>query len=203
VDAIERQLQIFQHGTSKASLVRPATKSDGIISLQKEQFKEYAAFFDLKKDTLKLKKFVPASGAASRMFKFLSEFLNEFDLENETINAYINRKGAANLTVFLTGLEKFPFYDAVDAKLRAQNYDFDSWERDRKNYEFIRVLLDPSILTFAANPKESCLSTNTQCTLPHQSRSISTRAPFMRVPRRVAPALYDFRNPSIAIRKDH
>jgi hypothetical protein len=43
------------------------------------------------------------------MFKFLSEFLNEFDLENETINAYINRKGAANLTVFLTGLEKFPF----------------------------------------------------------------------------------------------
>lgn len=153
LDVIERQLQIFEHGTAKASLVRPATKADGIISLQKEQFKEYAAYFDLKKDTLKLKKFVPASGAASRMFKFLSEFLNEFDLENETINAYINRKGAANLTVFLTGLEKFPFYDAVDSKLRALFADFDSWERDRKNYEFIRVLLDPDHFDFCGKPK--------------------------------------------------
>lgn len=153
VDVIERQLQIFQHGTAKANLVRPATKSDGIISLQKEQFKEYAAFFDLKKDSLKLKKFVPASGAASRMFKFLSEFLNEFDLENESINAYINRKSATNLTVFLTGLEKFPFYGAVDAKLRELNADFDSWERDRKNYEFIRVLLDPDHFDFCGKPK--------------------------------------------------
>lgn len=153
LDTIERQLQVFQIGTFKANLVRPATKNDGIIKLENEQFNEYAAYFDLKKDKLKLKKFVPASGAASRMFKFLSEFLNEFELESETINAYINRKEAANLTVFLTGLEKFPFYEAVDVRLRELYPDFNSWERDRKNYEFIRLLLDPEHFDFCGKPK--------------------------------------------------
>lgn len=153
LDAIEKQLQIFQNGTAKANLVRPATKNDGIIKLENEQFQEYAEFFDFKKDKLKLKKFVPASGAASRMFKFLSEFLNDFDLENETINAYINRKDATNLTVFLTGLEKFPFYEAVDSQLRDRYPDFSSFGRDRKNYEFIRLLLDPDHFDFSNKPK--------------------------------------------------
>ena len=52
------------------------------------------------------------------MFKFLSEFLNEFDIENETINGYINRKKASQHTVFLAGMEKFPFYETTDARLR-------------------------------------------------------------------------------------
>jgi hypothetical protein len=38
-----------------------------------------------------LEKFVPASGAASRMFKFLNVFLNEFKIDEETINSYIDR----------------------------------------------------------------------------------------------------------------
>ena len=45
------------------------------------------------------------------MFKFLIQFLNEFDPEKETVNAYINRKKVNNLTIFLAGIEKFPFYE--------------------------------------------------------------------------------------------
>ena len=153
LDAVEKQLQIFQQGTLKANLVKAATKNDGIIALSDDQFQEYADFFDLKKDQFKLKKFVPASGAASRMFKFLSEFLNEFDSENESINAYINRKNAASLTVFLTGLEKFPFYEAVDAKLKELFPDFNSWGKDKKNHSFIKLLLDPEHFDFCNKPK--------------------------------------------------
>jgi hypothetical protein len=40
-------------------------------------------FFDENKDSFKLEKFVPASGAASRMFKFLIAFLNDFDIERK------------------------------------------------------------------------------------------------------------------------
>lgn len=50
------------------------------------EHQDFAKLFDIKKEKLKLKKFVPASGAASRMFKFLTEFLNDFELENETIH---------------------------------------------------------------------------------------------------------------------
>jgi len=92
LDKIEGELLLFRLGIPKITLEKPATIGDGIIKLSKEEFRKFAESFDTKKDTLKLKKFVPASGAASRMFKFLNEFLNEFDHENETINAYINRK---------------------------------------------------------------------------------------------------------------
>ena len=153
LDTIKKQLSIFQNGISKAILMRPATKNDGIIKLQEDQFQEYSIFFDLKKDNFKLKKFVPASGAASRMFKFLNEFLNEFDINNETINAYINRKNAVNLTVFLAGLEKFPFYETIDAKLKEMYSNFNSWEKDKKNYYFIKLLLDSEQYDFSNKPK--------------------------------------------------
>jgi len=153
LQTIKNHLEIFKNGISKAQLVRPATKNDGILKFTEDQFKAFSDVFDTKKDILKLIKFVPASGAASRMFKFLNEFLNEFDLENETINGYINKKNSTNLTVFLTGLEKFPFFETIDAILKEIYPDFNSWERDKKNYHFIKLLLDPDYFNFSNKPK--------------------------------------------------
>jgi nicotinamide riboside kinase len=153
IDTVKKQLGIFQTGIAKAVLERVATKGDGIISLSDAEFEKYAQDFDGCKSKLKLKKFVPASGAASRMFKFLSEFLNEFDIENETINAYINRRGAVNLTIFLAGMEKFPFFEAIDTQLKSLYPDFNSWNSDRKNYNFIKVMLDPEHFDFCNKPK--------------------------------------------------
>jgi hypothetical protein len=153
LDTIKNHLDIFQNGISKAILTKPATKGDGIVKLSNEEFQEFSNYFDAVKNNLKLKKFVPASGAASRMFKFLNEFIHDFDFENETINAYINRKNAANLTIFLTGLEKFPFFKSIDDKLQELYSDFNSWERDKKNYFFIKLLLASDYFDFANKPK--------------------------------------------------
>ena len=95
-----------------------AKVSNGILKLSENDFQQKADFFDANKSNFKLVKFVPASGAASRMFKFLSEFLNDFDVENESINAYVNRKKDNELLIFIVGLEKFPFFKKVDAKLK-------------------------------------------------------------------------------------
>ena len=153
LSAIEKQLNIFKNGEAKINLNRPAIINDGILKLTKEEFQKYSNYFDEKKGKLKLKKFVPASGAASRMFKFLNEFLNEFDLENETINAYINRKNANNLLIFLTGIEKFPFFKTIEKKLKELYSDFDSWHKDQKNYHFIKMMLDVSHFDYANKPK--------------------------------------------------
>ena len=150
---IKKQLNIFKNGIAKVILNRPATISDGISKLSDVEFQKYSNFFDAKKDKLKLKKFVPASGAASRMFKFLNEFLNEFDIENESINAYINRKKANNLLIFLAGLEKFPFFKTIDKKLKEIYPDFESWNKDQKNYHFIKLMLDKEHFDFANKPK--------------------------------------------------
>lgn len=150
---IEQQLQFFKNGIAKIILERPAVINDGIKKLSEDKAILYADFFDQNKQNLKLKKFVPASGAASRMFKFLLEFLNEFNIENETINAYINRKKDSNLSVFLAGMEKFPFFDAIHNQLKNDFPEFNSWDRDKKNLQFIKVLLDKKHLDYANKPK--------------------------------------------------
>ncbi len=150
---IKNQLKIFKTGISKTILDRPAIKNDGILTFTEYEFLQKANFFDYNKENLKLKKFVPASGAASRMFKFLNEFLNEFDSENETINGYINRKNAYELKIFLAGMEKFPFFESIDNHFKNQYLDFKSWEKDKKNIYFIKYLLDNETLDFANKPK--------------------------------------------------
>ena len=150
---IQNQLDFFKNGIAKTVLVEPATVSNGILKLSENDFQQKADFFDANKSNFKLVKFVPASGAASRMFKFLSEFLNDFDVENESINAYVNRKKDSELSIFIVGLEKFPFFKEVDAKLKEIFPDFDNLESDYKNFNFIKMLLSSEHFDFANKPK--------------------------------------------------
>lgn len=153
LDNIKKQFQFYKKGVSKIVLTKPATVGNGILKLSDTDFEQKVSLFEEKKSSLKLNKFVPASGAASRMFKFLSSFLNDFDLENETINAYINRKNDTDLSLFIVGMEKFPFFEAVDKKLHEIYPDFDSLGRDYKNYYFIKTLLSSVYFDFANKPK--------------------------------------------------
>ena len=153
LDKIEGELLLFKLGIPKITLEKPATIDDGIIKLSTEEFQKYADFFDTQKDKLKLKKFVPASGAASRMFKFLNEFLNDFDPENETINAYINRKKDKNLPIFLAGIEKFSFYETVKSKVKELTPEYYSLESHEKSFLFIKTMLSSNHFDFANKPK--------------------------------------------------
>lgn len=153
LDKIEAELLLFQTGISKVHLESPAKIDDGILKLTESEFQTKAAFFDQKKSDLKLKKFVPASGAATRMFKFLSEFLNDFDAENETINAYINRKKDKNLPIFLAGIEKFPFFEEIKTKVKSLVPNYYSLESHEKSYHFIKTMLSSDYFDFANKPK--------------------------------------------------
>ncbi|TDD78512.1 DUF4301 family protein [Flavobacterium caseinilyticum] len=153
IATIQTQLNFFKQGIPKANLISPATLSNGILKLSEKDFQEKADFFDAQKSGLKLNKFVPASGAASRMFKFLMEFINEFDVENESINAYINRKKANKLSIFIVGMEKFPFFETIHKQLKAEFTDFDTLDRSFKNYYFIKLLLSADFFDFANKPK--------------------------------------------------
>lgn len=152
-DKILNQLEIFKNGILKSNLISPATINNGILSLSETEFEEKANFFDLQKEKLKLKKFVPASGAASRMFKFLTAFLNDFDIKKETINAYINRKKDSDLSIFIVAMDKFPFFKTLDKKLKEIYPDFETLDRDYKNYYFVKTLLSPEYFDFANKPK--------------------------------------------------
>jgi hypothetical protein len=152
IDSITQQLHIFKNGIKKAVLKRPATLNDGILELSVETAIEYAALFDAKKDNFKLTKFTPASGAATRMFKFLNEFVSEFNPDRETINAYINRKKDNHLRLFLVGIEKLPFYKAIIDVLK-DDKSFAAMPKDKKIYIFIKTMLSSKHFDFANKPK--------------------------------------------------
>lgn len=156
-DKIESQIDIFKNGIIKINLERPAAIGDGITVLSKEDAERNAAYFDSKKENFKLKKFVPASGAATRMFKFLHDFLSEYNPEKETINGYINQKKENALEVFLLALEKFPFYKSI-SEVAEKNIVYPAVENenvreDARNYSFIKTMMDPAHFDFANKPK--------------------------------------------------
>lgn len=153
IDEVETHLGIFKNGIPKTTLEKPATVKNGILAISNDEAIYYANFFDQKKETLKLQKFVPASGAASRMFKFLTEFLNEFKVNEETLNAYINRKKCSAMPVFMIGLEKFPFFKEVLNATKSQYSDYQKQTKDVRVYLFVKTLLGASHFDFASKPK--------------------------------------------------
>jgi len=157
LDKIEKQLDIFRNGIAKINLERPAVLTDGVVGLSKEEAAESALYFDSKKESYKLKKFVPASGAATRMFKFLHDFISNYNPEKETINGYINRKKDNSLEVFLLGLEKFPFYAEIAAEAEKHIVypagDDENVREDARSYSFIKTMMSEQFFDYANKPK--------------------------------------------------
>jgi len=65
---VERQLAIYSQGPRYLQLERPCTVGDGIRAVSSSQRKKLIQYYDTESDQCKILKFVPASGAASRMF---------------------------------------------------------------------------------------------------------------------------------------
>ncbi len=150
---IFHQINAIKKGVSKIKLEAAASIGNGISQFSTTQFESFISLFDKKLSSIEVEKFVPASGAASRMFKFLSDFLLEFDLENESINAYINRSGNQALETFIVAMEKFPFFNEVDEFLKKNIKDFNSLSRDKKNYWFIKTILENKYFNYINKPK--------------------------------------------------
>ena len=146
---IAHQLSQFSLGITKTVIEKPATITDGIVNLSEKEKNFYTSYFDEKKDQYSLEKFVPASGAASRMFSFLSEFLLEYNGEIESLNTYIKRNNNISLATFIQNINKFPFYKVVYHRLKEKYADFDSWKQDAKNEYFIKILLDTNEFNYA------------------------------------------------------
>lgn len=119
VQKAEEQLKCFQTGFPVLDIVEPAALHKGVISPSVAERKEYiAAWQQYLAEGHKVLKFVPASGAASRMFKNLFEYL-----DNGVETPFIRE--------FLDNISKFAFgkqlagkdgQEAVRFLLKDMNY---------------------------------------------------------------------------------
>ncbi|WP_200979278.1 DUF4301 family protein [Echinicola sp. 20G] len=108
MDEVTEQLNRFEKGFPFMPIVRPAQVNDGILKFNKKELDEFSKLYCTSKEDLKVVKFVPASGAASRMFKKLFEFLES--------DGYLNAYPIAE--EFIQNIKKFPFYGDLDISLR-------------------------------------------------------------------------------------
>ncbi|MDC6365424.1 MULTISPECIES: DUF4301 family protein [Flavobacteriaceae] len=117
-EKVSQQIKTFQEGIPFADLVRAAIVSDGILRFSESQQEDLVQYFEDARVNLELLKFVPASGAASRMFKAMFNFLDAYDPAQEELSAYIERTGDKAVKQFTEQMSAFPFYDLIMEKIK-------------------------------------------------------------------------------------
>lgn len=153
IEKVNAQIQLFKTGFPFINLKERATIGNGILKLNKKEKEGYITYFNGKRDTTSMLKFVPASGAATRMFKFLFSFIKEYNADKESINSYINRKKATELSIFIIGLKYLPFYYKVKQQLYKDFKGFDSLSNNKQIELFIKTMLQKSKLNYGDFPK--------------------------------------------------
>lgn len=143
------QLRQFQEGFNPLPLVSAATLADGISNID-DEIDTYIKYFN--EATASCLKFVPASGAASRMFKKLFEFRTESKKKEETYRKMLKEKGF--IYTFFKHLNSFSFYkDLETAFQKAKGYSLQEAQDNQDFDEILDVFLTDIGLNYGNLPK--------------------------------------------------
>lgn len=150
---VEKQIAIFKRGNVVVNIREAATLKNGISSFEEEEKEKLIRYYETRKDYLDLLKFVPASGAATRMFKAFYQFLEGFDPKQESVEDYVERKNNPKLEMFFGRMKNLPFYDKILKKARENEQDFDQLSEDKQQLLLVKAMLTPEGLDLGDYPK--------------------------------------------------
>ncbi|MFH1277304.1 MAG: DUF4301 family protein [Candidatus Eisenbacteria bacterium] len=151
-----RQIALFENPPGFTKLARVCVPGDGIRRLVESEVEEALAAYERARLGDRFLKFVPASGAATRMFQSLLFFRNE---TREWSRREIEREAAKGtehfpeLKRFLEGLSRFPFAGALRDTLEEAGEDPAALLQNGSYRPILGALLDPAALDFARLPK--------------------------------------------------
>lgn len=151
-DKIIKQLDIFKNGIPFMEIVAPASVSNGINLFSSEQQQHYAQSYEVKRKELQVMKFVPASGAATRMFQFLHNFLDIYDPTTD-FQEYLQNPENRDLNIFFGSFSNFAFADLVESNLSLKNPNWKSLSEGEKAVLIVKEMLDESGLNYSNTPK--------------------------------------------------
>lgn len=134
VSLVEKQIENFKSGFPYLNIKRAAAIGDGIIELDETALNNWTKKYENEVASKKVLKFVPASGAATRMFKDLFAYLDDGDFD-----------GNKAIQLFNEGLKKFAFYKTLAS-------EFDNIETATKKQVVDKLLSDDG-LSYGSLPK--------------------------------------------------
>ena len=107
---VEQQIENFRKGFPYLKIVRAAAAGDGVLVMSDEQIAQAEARYNDAAANIKVVKFVPASGAATRMFKELFEYVND-------------DKRTPGIDKLLDNIEKFAFWPELSKYIMPDSPD--------------------------------------------------------------------------------
>jgi Domain of unknown function (DUF4301) len=136
------QIDLFKRGVCPVKLNRPCTVNDGIVTLPEEELRKMVLLYE---EALRMGrsvlKFVPASGAASRMFRDWYLYLDKGSLD------------AKESEEFAGQLKRFAFYmDLRDVILR-DGEDLENMLKAHRHADILAYILTTKGLNYGNLPK--------------------------------------------------
>lgn len=145
-ESLENQIKRFETGFPYLKILDSARVGNGILALgEADQQAAVARWDEYLSHGGEVFKFVPASGAASRMFKALFSFLDgEADTPAEESDA----------ARFIAGLPQFAFYGELDEACRKlYSKDINALSEEGRYKDIVAALLRPEGLNYGNLPK--------------------------------------------------
>lgn len=153
VHVIEKQIDNFIHGFPFIKLFKPATPNDGILTFTEKEKTFYQEFFRVSLRDKKVVKFVPASGAASRMFKHLFEFREKCQQGPVNFSGTDVDAKFESAEYFLTNISKIAFFDSLVHILNQNGLEINKLIADKAFSTLLGFILDEKGLNYASLPK--------------------------------------------------
>src|SRR5262245_33890964 len=156
LEKVLADIERFKKGFPVVNLQRPCTVGDGITVLQDGELARLGRVHARAAAAGRMMKFVPASGAASRMFQLLLSFLERSkvakDSQNETpVDAGDHDYHA--VLQFLRDLKQFAFYEELCSVMARDGLHIEQVLTTECHADILTYLLTASGLNYADRPK--------------------------------------------------
>ncbi|MFO8128465.1 MAG: DUF4301 family protein [Bacteroidales bacterium] len=150
---VEKQIRNFIHGFPFANLEGAATPERGILVCAPEQVDKFVRLYEKRAPGMRLEKFVPASGAASRMFRHLFSVLQDYEEDKVMIDRILSDDAFHSAGYFLNNLEKFAFYLILRETVTGKGHDFDKLIEHKEYRPILEALLTEEGMNYGSLPK--------------------------------------------------
>lgn len=153
LDTVNLQIENFKMGFPFLKIEKAATPVDGIIVLDRKEIDSLIVAYDNQSQQKQIVKFVPASGAASRMFKLLFEILDNSTNAELVEEAFDKSNDLQSIYTFFDKISNFAFSDDLDTHLKKHELSIKSCLANQDYSPVLKGLLGSKGLSYAVSPK--------------------------------------------------
>ena len=150
---IEEQIANFKNGFPFVKLDAPATLKYGMKKFDAQTTNELADFYLRNLNNIRTLKFVPASGAATRMFSHLFSFRSEYVATDEQIEQLKGETDFNTVGYFFKNIQLFAFFNDLKTCMSEKGKDITTCLEQHDYNTILDFLLYEPGLNYAALPK--------------------------------------------------